>query len=203
MNRHQLISRYLLQAAPPKRHPSWPVEKEASVLIPLLDDGGPLRLLLTRRSQRLRNHAGQLSFPGGRRDPDDRDLRHTALRECQEEIGLRPDKVEILGQQPSMTTISGFRVTPFVGLVPADHPLTPDHQEVAEILDVPLSHLLVEDHWISRTIKRGGRKHQVWFIAHQEQLIWGVTAGILHQFISQITCSTTFTEPEVPHDQRV
>ena len=114
----------------------------AAVLIPLLlkDDG--LSVLLTQRTNHLRDHAGQISFPGGRMDPEDLSPNDTALRESQEEIGLDPQRVEIIGHLPQYLTVSGYSVTPVVGLVQPQAEYVLDEFEVADIFEVPLNFLL-------------------------------------------------------------
>ena len=123
-----------------------PATRQASVLVPLVMHGQGLKVLLTRRDPRLSVHAGQISFPGGGRDPDDRDAVHTALREAEEEIGLAPSLVETLGSMPVYTTVTGFAVTPVVGLVPSGARWRLQQSEVAEVFEVPLEFLMDPAH---------------------------------------------------------
>ncbi len=120
--------------------------REASVLVPLVPRAGGLHMLLTRRDARLAVHAGQISFPGGARDPGDRDAVHTALREAEEEIGLAPAQVEPLGCMPLYTTVTGFAVTPVVALVHPHARWRPQPSEVAEVFEVPLDFLMDPAH---------------------------------------------------------
>ena len=152
---------------------------KAAVLIPLLmkDDG--LSVLLTQRTNHLRDHAGQISFPGGRMDPEDQSPNDTALRESQEEIGLDPKRVEIIGHLPQYLTVSGYSVTPVVGLVQAQAEYVLDEFEVADIFEVPLSFLLdPANHqvrlWQS---EQGGRRF--YSMPYENRFIWGATAGML------------------------
>lgn len=120
--------------------------RHASVLVPLVMHEDGLRLLLTRRDPRLSVHAGQISFPGGGRDPEDRDAVHTALREAEEEIGLAPSMVETLGCMPLYTTVTGFAITPVVALVDARARWRLQQSEVAEVFEVPLAFLMDPAH---------------------------------------------------------
>jgi 8-oxo-dGTP pyrophosphatase MutT (NUDIX family) len=161
-----------------KREAAGKVTK-AAVLIPLLIKEGSLSVLLTQRTNHLRDHAGQISFPGGRMDPADQSPNDTALRESKEEIGLDPKRVEIIGRLPQYLTVSGYSVTPVVGLVQAQEEYVLDEFEVADIFEVPLSFLLdPANHqvrlWQS---EQGGRRF--YSIPYENRFIWGATAGML------------------------
>ena len=152
---------------------------KAAVLIPLLLKEDGLSVLLTQRTNHLRDHAGQISFPGGRMDPEDQSPNDTALRESQEEIGLDPQRVEIIGHLPQYLTVSGYSVTPVVGLVQAQAEYVLDEFEVADVFEVPLSFLLdPANHqvrlWQS---EQGGRRF--YSIPYENRFIWGATAGML------------------------
>ncbi len=117
----QFLSRFMLQ--PPVTLAKTPVNgRRAAVLVPVINDTEP-GLLLTRRSSRLRKHAGQVAFPGGMQDASDDSLIFTALREAQEEVGIQPDQVQVVGVLPAVTSSTGFAVTPVVGIIPAGLPL--------------------------------------------------------------------------------
>ncbi|MBU3539954.1 CoA pyrophosphatase [Polynucleobacter sp. UB-Tiil-W10] len=151
----------------------------AAVLIPLLLKEEGLSVLLTQRTNHLRDHAGQISFPGGRMDPEDQSPNDTALRESKEEIGLDPERVEIIGHLPQYLTVSGYSVTPVVGLVQAQAEYVLDEFEVADIFEVPLSFLLdPANHqvrlWQS---EQGGRRF--YSMPYENRFIWGATAGML------------------------
>ncbi len=151
----------------------------AAVLIPLLLKEEGLSVLLTQRTNHLRDHAGQISFPGGRMDPEDQSPNDTALRESKEEIGLDPERVEIIGHLPQYLTVSGYSVTPVVGLVQAQAEYVLDEFEVADVFEVPLSFLLdPANHqvrlWQS---EQGGRRF--YSMPYEKRFIWGATAGML------------------------
>jgi 8-oxo-dGTP pyrophosphatase MutT (NUDIX family) len=152
---------------------------KAAVLIPLVLKEDGLSVLLTQRTNHLRDHAGQISFPGGRMDPGDQNPNDTALRESQEEIGLDPKRVEIIGHLPQYLTVSGYSVTPVVGLVQAQAEYVLDEFEVADVFEVPLSFLLdPANHqvrlWQS---EQGGRRF--YSMPYENRFIWGATAGML------------------------
>ena len=151
----------------------------AAVLIPLLLKEEGLSVLLTQRTNHLRDHAGQISFPGGRMDPEDLSPDDTALRESQEEIGLDQRRVEIIGYLPQYLTVSGYSVTPVVGLVQPQAEYALDTFEVADVFEVPLRFLLdPANHqvrlWQS---EQGGRRF--YSMPYENRFIWGATAGML------------------------
>jgi len=151
----------------------------AAVLIPLLLREEGLSVLLTQRTDHLRDHAGQISFPGGRMDAGDLGPNDTALRESEEEIGLERERVEIIGHLPEYLTVSGYSVTPVVALVQAQAEYVLDAFEVADVFEVPLSFLLdPANHqvrlWQS---EQGGRRF--YSMPYQNRFIWGATAGML------------------------
>jgi 8-oxo-dGTP pyrophosphatase MutT (NUDIX family) len=154
----------------------------ASVLIPLLSHDDGYRVLFTQRTTHLHAHAGQVSFPGGRADKDDKDAVATALREAEEEIGLRCGNVEILGTLDDYLTRTGYKVTPVVGLVKEPQAWTPDDFEVAEIFEVPLAHILAPNVLArQKTMREGVERHDYAF-TWQDFYIWGATAGMLKHF---------------------
>lgn len=150
----------------------------AAVLVAVTDRADP-GILLTRRSATLRRHAGQVAFPGGRVDPGDADAIATALREAEEEIGLPPNAVEIIGVSDLYRTITGFEVTPVLAVVPADLPLVPHDAEVAAIFEVPLTHLLDPANHIARTVEWEGRTRHFYEIFWQGERVWGATAAMI------------------------
>jgi 8-oxo-dGTP pyrophosphatase MutT (NUDIX family) len=168
----------------------------ASVLVPLVQRD-ELTVLLTQRTEHLTDHAGQISFPGGRAEPEDADEVATALREAQEEIGLEPSVVEVLGRLPIYTTGTGFIVTPVVGLLPPDQPLAPDPNEVAEVFEVPLSFLMNPAHHRRHQVEVQGARREFFSMPwhgpghghdHERRyFIWGATAAMLrnlYRFLS-------------------
>jgi 8-oxo-dGTP pyrophosphatase MutT (NUDIX family) len=155
---------------------------EAAVLVPLVQRV-ELAVVLTRRTDALRNHGGQVSFPGGRVDAGDAGAVDAALREAHEEIGLPPTRVQLLGYLDPLATVTGFRVLPVVAWIPPDFVPRPEPGEVAEVFEVPLAWLMVPDNLARIAIEYGGRARQVLEFrrhdANPEQRIWGATASIL------------------------
>jgi 8-oxo-dGTP pyrophosphatase MutT (NUDIX family) len=158
---------------------------DAAVLVPLYLDGGELHAVFTKRREDLRRHPGEISFPGGRVDADDADLRHTALREAQEEIGLPPDAVELLGAlQPTPTIATGYAVYPFVGLIEPGRQWELSAREVAAVLELPL-HALIDGYARKRLVRRGLPIRTDTYTVG-EHLIWGATARMLADLLDRI-----------------
>ncbi len=150
----------------------------AAVLVPLMH--GPAGgVLLTKRAEHLRSHAGQVSFPGGRIDPTDAGPEQAALREAQEEIGLAPDQVELAGRLPTYVTGTGYLITPILGLLPDTVDLTLSRDEVDSVFILPLAVLLDPAAPQRRRAELRGRWREFWVWPHPEHYIWGATAGIL------------------------
>jgi 8-oxo-dGTP pyrophosphatase MutT (NUDIX family) len=160
--------------------------RESAVLVPLRLHQGVPHLLFTVRPSTLRAHAGQIAFPGGSRDAADLTPLHAALRETEEELGIPPSAVTVLGQLDEVPTITEFRIAPFVGAVPAELPLSPSPGEVAEVFEVPLSHLLAPG--VHRTERRrhGAEEWDVDFYPYGRHTIWGATARIVRNFLSRV-----------------
>ena len=151
----------------------------ASVLFPIvLREGGP-SVLLTQRTEHLKDHPGQISFPGGRVEPEDASPAETALREAQEEIGLSPRHVEILGYLPEYRTGTGFRVTPVVAVVKPPFDLHPEPGEVAEIFEVPFFFLMDAANHQQHSLHHRGKLRHYFAMPYGEYFIWGATAGII------------------------
>jgi 8-oxo-dGTP pyrophosphatase MutT (NUDIX family) len=151
----------------------------AAVLIPIVNRPSGLTVLLTQRTAHLRDHAGQVSFPGGRCEPVDASPVATALRESWEEVGITSEQVEILTYLPDYFTGTGFRVTPIVGLVTPPLNLRLDDFEVAEVFEPPLSFLLDPANYQRHQVEREGVPHTYWAVPWQGYFIWGATAGML------------------------
>jgi 8-oxo-dGTP pyrophosphatase MutT (NUDIX family) len=154
----------------------------AGVLIPVMERTNRLSVLLTQRSAELKHHAGQVSFPGGRMEEHDSDVRVTALRETHEEVGIEPHHVCVIGYLGPMPTITGYAVTPVVGLVSESAQLLIDRTEVEYVFEVPLEFLLDEsnDRLVDREFQ--GRTISMVEFHHEGQRIWGATAQMLLLF---------------------
>ena len=157
-----------------------PLRRRAAVLCPLVRRRGGLHVILTLRSAHLKVHAGQISFPGGKIDPADPSPLAAALREADEEIGLRGDDVDILGTLDPYDTSTGFVITPFVGMVPSSFVPLPSEDEVAEVFEVPFDFLM--DFANHERIERvhQGRVRRFYQMIYGPYRIWGATAGMLH-----------------------
>jgi 8-oxo-dGTP pyrophosphatase MutT (NUDIX family) len=152
---------------------------EAAVLVGLIRREEGMQVLLTRRTDALRNHAGQVSFPGGRLEADDTDAVAAATRETFEEVGIPASLITPLGYLDAFTTITGFRVLPVVATIANDYVARPDANEVAEVFEVPLAFLLDPANLASLSLEHRGRARQVWEFSYPGQRIWGVTAAIV------------------------
>ncbi len=151
----------------------------AAVLVPLILRPGGMTILLTRRADHLDDHAGQISFPGGRVEAADASVEETALREAHEELALARERVELMGRLDDYETGTGFCVSPVVGAVLPPLALEPDPREVAEFFEVPVEIVLDPSHHESYGHKKNGIVRRYHAIRHDGRLIWGVTAGIL------------------------
>jgi 8-oxo-dGTP pyrophosphatase MutT (NUDIX family) len=151
----------------------------AAVLIGVIDHPAEPTVLFTRRTAQLKKHSGQISFPGGRAEPGDPSVEFTALREAQEEIGVAPERVEVIARLPEYFTRTGFRVTPVVGVVKPPLELVPDAREVDEVFEVPLAFLLDETNHRRASREIGGRTAHYYEIEHNGRVIWGATAGMI------------------------
>ncbi|WP_250509330.1 CoA pyrophosphatase [Caballeronia sp. GACF4] len=160
----------------------------ASVLVPLVVREGGLTVLLTQRADHLSDHAGQISFPGGRQEPEDADAAATALREAREEVGLGAEHCEVVGALPDYLTGTGFRVTPVVALVYPPFALKADTSEVADIFEVPLAFLMDSANHEVRVFQWEGGERRFFSMPYKPDektapyFIWGATAGMLRNF---------------------
>jgi len=160
--------------------------REAAVLVPFVRRGTALSVLFTRRSERLRNHAGQVAFPGGAVDAGDADVIAAALRETCEETGVTPSAVEPFGYLDRLDTISGFSVTPVAGFVRGDYELRLQADEVDEAFEVPLDFLLEPANLRRETIQWRGREREIYSCDWQGRRIWGATALMLKNLIDRL-----------------
>jgi len=156
--------------------------KPAAVLLLVVDHPGNPTVVFTQRTAHLADHAGQISFPGGRSDEGDASPEHTALREAEEEIGLPSGRVELLGRLPEYHTSTGYRVTPVVGWAEPPLAYRPDPHEVADVFEVPLSFLLDASNHRYESAFYKGRMRRYWAMPYGERFIWGATAGMLVTF---------------------
>lgn len=151
----------------------------ASVLIPIVDRAPGFTVLFTQRTAHLHDHAGQISFPGGRAEASDKSATDTALRETREEIGIEPAQIEILGQLPEYLTRTDFCVTPVVGFLTPPFQLVLDPFEVAEVFEVPLTFLLDPANHHRHSLELEGVMRYFWAMPYEGHYIWGATAGML------------------------
>lgn len=181
MNKAEFLSRfYHLKIT--LSEPDYPLHapgKPAAVLIPIIERQEQLSVLFTLRARHLKHHGGQVSFPGGKQEPDDSDLVNAALRETEEEIGLSGSNIEIIGRLTKYRTVSRYEVTPFIGLINAPLYLSLDKNEVDEVFEVPLAYLMDQQNHRIHWAKRHGKTYPVYFIQWQDKNIWGATAAFV------------------------
>ena len=156
--------------------------KHAAVLVPLVERSSGTQVLFTQRTSHLHDHAGQISFPGGRVEPEDRDRADTALRETEEEIGLPRSAIEVLGALPDFEMQSGFRIAPVVGWIRPPYATQPDPFEVQDIFEAPLAHFLAPANYQRRRYTLEGLDRRYLAIPYGGRYIWGATAGMLYTF---------------------
>ena len=181
MNKHEFTLRYNLHrlgSIIPSAPPSY-LGRKAAVLIPVIEIEQQLHLILTRRPMHLRHHPGQISFPGGKVEPDDINAIHTALREAHEEIGLLSENVDVLGVFPAHKTFTGFEITPVVAMVKQPFELVLDPGEVDDCFSVPLNFFIERSNRHKIFHYRHGEHYQVHFMPFEDKFIWGVTAAII------------------------
>jgi 8-oxo-dGTP pyrophosphatase MutT (NUDIX family) len=158
--------------------------KPAAVLVPLVTRDDGMTVLLTRRTDHLNHHAGQISFPGGRVDDSDRDVRHTALRETEEEIGLDSTNIEVVGRLADFVVGTGYLVSPIIGLIQPPFALKPHAGEVAEVFEAPLDYVLDPNNFERHSREYEGIERFFFAITWNGHYIWGATAGMLRNLSS-------------------
>ena len=158
--------------------------KPAAVLLPVYYKNGEYHILFTKRTEKVMTHKGQISFPGGVSEEGDTSLVDTALRECEEEIGLTSDQVEILGELDDITTeTTGYIISPFVGLIPYPYQFKVNGEEIEEIIEVPISALLDRNYLHLENKVKEDKIVNLYSYHYQGRVIWGATARILKQFL--------------------
>ncbi|MCK5361640.1 MAG: CoA pyrophosphatase [Gammaproteobacteria bacterium] len=172
-----------LDAMPRSESPLTP----AAVLVPLVARPAGFQVLLTQRTDHLHDHAGQVSFPGGRREHTDAGSVETALRETREEIGLAEDFIEVVGLLDDYETGTGFRVTPVVSFVSEGFTLALDSFEVAEVFEVPLDYLFDPANHQKRSRDFNGRRRSYYLFEYQDRIVWGATAGMLMNLYRRVS----------------
>lgn len=183
MTKDQLITRFQLSNFSAMKHnfvSTRPVTASA-VLIPLVIRDGQIHIILTQRSSHLRHHPSQISFPGGKADEQDMSLRETALRENFEELGIVEQQVTVFGSLPNLQTITGFDIKPYIGFVDANATFSPNPDEVAQVIELPLSQVLTSQAHFTLKVPRKRATHLVYFKPTAGWPIWGATAAIIEQ----------------------
>ena len=165
-------------------------DRLAAILVPLIWQPSGWQILLTKRAAHLSNHAGQISFPGGKLDPTDAGLVDAALREAEEEINLLPPMVRVMGGLLPVRSPAKFIVQPIVGVVTQDifNHLHPDPAEVESIFTVPLTHIGQSDNFTKIPHQIEGRENNYWVVAHPEHYIWGLSARVLYDLRQRLYC---------------
>lgn len=153
--------------------------RPAAVLVPLFWQDGEIHLLLTKRSEQLKHHSGQVSFPGGGFDESDITIRQAAIRETEEEIGITSDFIDVVGYLEDVVTISGFHVTPFVAILKDGFTISENKAEVAEVFSVPLKFFTNEANCEKRSADYKGKNVHYYVYQYEKHTIWGVTAEII------------------------
>ena len=175
--RQALATRQVLRITDSKLRPS-------AVLVPLFLKEGQWHLLFIQRTERVREHKSQISFPGGAYESNDGSLLNTALREAEEEIGLSPSDVEIIGGLDDMPTVAtSYVISPYVGLIPYPYQFEVDKWETEEIIEVPISALRDESCFSISTTESNGEEIETYFYKYDKRVIWGATARILKQLL--------------------
>jgi 8-oxo-dGTP pyrophosphatase MutT (NUDIX family) len=168
------------------KQPTDRVLRPAGVLAPVIIRDGVAELILTKRSSALKHHPGQIAFPGGKQDEGDADVVAAALREAHEEIGLPPTVVDVLGTLPTHETVTGFQVTPVIGLVREEFLITPEPGEVEEVFRVPLSHVLDQANFSIQSRHWRGQMRSYFAVPYGPYYIWGATARMLRAWTDKM-----------------
>ncbi len=162
--------------------------RRAAILVPLLERAGSPHIIFTKRTDKVAHHKGEISFPGGMQDEADRSLLETALRECHEEVGISPEKVEILGElDDTVTFVSQFHITAFVGMVTPPEAYDTNPDEIERVIEIPLSFLQEPSHQSVEYWGEGEDRRPIYFFTHNTDVIWGATARILKIFLEVLS----------------
>lgn len=160
--------------------------RDAAILIPVVDHGPEATVILTKRTDHLRSHSGQIAFPGGRLDPEDATPEDAALRETEEEIGLDRSFIEIVGRMPDYVSGSGFRIAPVLSVVRPDFMLTLNRDEVDDAFEVPLAFLMDPANHNRESRTWQGRERFFYTMPYEQRYIWGITAGIIRTLYERL-----------------
>jgi 8-oxo-dGTP pyrophosphatase MutT (NUDIX family) len=169
-----------------KRRIELGTQTPASVLVPFFEKAGQVHILLAKRTETVRFHKGQISFPGGALDAGDKDLSYAALRETEEEIGIPKKDIKIIAELDDMFTPTNFRVTPFAGVIPYPYDAKLNPHETAQIIEIPLSHFLDQRHHRLGYRRFMNKTYEVHYYDFEEHTVWGVTGFILFELIEKI-----------------
>lgn len=194
LNKNHLIQRFQLhqtvdyhqEALKRVSHLNQSHLRKASVLIGFVERPHGLNIIFTKRALHLKHHPGQVSFPGGKFEPSDEDLSHTALRETFEEVGIDQDQITIFGQMPELITVSKFTVTPFLAFISPDYKTVIDRNEVDEIFEVPANIVLDKQKLHSQKFQINNFSHRVFGLSYKQHFIWGMTAQIIQAMQNHI-----------------
>ncbi len=188
MNKSEFMSKFhhARQIIPVSDYPLKDAGKPAAVLLPIIEHDEQLTLLFTLRSKHLKHHGGQVSFPGGKQEDNDANLLATALRETEEEIGIAPSAIEVVGNLSRYRTISRYEVVPYIGFVRPPLELSLNKNEVDSVFEVPLAHLLDQKNHLIHWVNRKGRRYPVYFIPWQGTNIWGATAAFVRNLSKHV-----------------
>ena len=160
--------------------------KPAAVLIPIIETGSSLSVILTQRTEKMSAHPGQISFPGGKVEKNDTDATYTALRETKEEIGIDAQYINILGTLDEYQTSTGFLITPIVSYVKPGYVISTNPHEVSEVFEVPLNFLMSPDNHQKKSIMWQGKKRYFYTMPYENRYIWGATAGIIRNLYERL-----------------
>jgi 8-oxo-dGTP pyrophosphatase MutT (NUDIX family) len=178
------ISNVLVHHKPQKFIYKNTKSRPAAVLIPIFFKDDQAHLLFTKRTDYVEHHKGQISFPGGSRDAEDSSLEITALRETEEEVGIKIKDISILGQTDVFLTNTHFLITPFVGFYKYPYPYTINDGEIDRLIEIPLTHFFKEDIFKIKPYEKNGYKWRVPYYTYGKEIVWGVTGFLLSNFLS-------------------